>query len=787
MNYLFSVAVMSNMLSMTAMLIFLSIAGQSHMAADLGVVQAATTALFYAFSANARNIVLSASNASPAKSMLNIRVILLIPLVLAATWLSTSLGGVEPIFAGVLILRRAVEWIGEVDLSEKERLGEKHVAALYILIQAFLFIFAAMWLFFDMPHPLLGLFLWALLPLALSGKFAWVALGEFSNALAGLTQKIAPHFGSTVVIGVSLYVFRLLMILIVGKNMSGDLFAAFAIGGILGSLTVNAFGPSIAFNEKKYGALKLSNTLKLIMWIFSGVGFFIVSLSFLTDEIHFLGKNSIFWRAIGFSMIGGVVMTHAQLLRNRLLVHNENHDLFGPDLLMNVLIVAAMPIAYFTMGVGAVTALSLLGALLAWSFYKSSELAEIATKEHHPLLGKYLQLSLAVSVLVPFFVQIGNGMFLAKEMLVTDRYTLLTLPIPVSIFLTYLAILTIGSYRSVHLSLSVLFFTFVLMCFSTLIVAAHTENLEREKIILIIQFVLPMGALVLGEMTKVSLLGEARIERGFLYVLAVLVPWQLVASWLQGGLQLTSYMYLFSIYQHMHYVPIVFVSAYVLVMFSLWPNMKYKRTLLVLSPLMGIYVAAALSPMASMILTLGLVIFSISRWRIESNRLSLLLVIGVLAIFSLYSYVEISAMINFNRLTGMVTETVSSWRQYFAEIGGSARSLFLGHASVYDKYKFPGSHNYYLDMVRNFGLVAIIPVLLMIAYTLKAAFMAKRNVLSNPMLLGNGLVLLFLLVIDNSTQVSLRQPYSGVFTFFIWGLFLARLSQKNQKTASCVK
>lgn len=105
---------MANTLSMTAMLILFSIAGQGHMAADLGIVQAATAALFYAFSANSRSVVLATSNSSLANSIFNLRVILLLPLVLASFWLSSTLGGVETNFAAILILRRVVEWFGEV-------------------------------------------------------------------------------------------------------------------------------------------------------------------------------------------------------------------------------------------------------------------------------------------------------------------------------------------------------------------------------------------------------------------------------------------------------------------------------------------------------------------------------------------------------------------------------------------------------------------------------------------------------------------------------------------------
>jgi hypothetical protein len=778
MGYIFSAAFMANMLSMTAMLILLSLTGKSHMAADLGIVQASTSALFYAFSSNARNIVLATSTSALAKSIFNLRLILLAPLVLVALWLNSKLGGVESTFAAILILRRAVEWFGEVDLSERERLGDERFALMYLLVQMILFGIAGLWMLLNMPHPLWGLFCWALLPLLLSAKFARVAIEDFANVLSSVNKKIAPHLGSTLITGVSLYVFRLLMILLLGKSIAGDLFAAFAIGGILGSLTLNAFGPSIAFAEKIDGTFKFPKLLTSILWIFAVVGLLIVGLSFGRPDVFAAShKHIIFWEAIGFSMIGGVVMTHAQLLRNRLLIHNEHHDLFGPDLLMNMLIIAITPLAYFTLGLDAMAGLSLVGAMLALVFYKSSEIVEIIEKGQHPLAIKYFQFLIAILILMPVFLQINSGIFLAKETL-TSATSVMSLPLPISIFITYLAILIIGLYRSVHLSLSVIFFSFILMFLSAILVAAGQGELARAKVILIIQYTLPMGALVLGEMFKATWFGdEARIEQGFLFVLAVIVPLQLAASLMQGSSQLASYIYIFSIYQHVQYVPIIFASAYLWVIFALWQDLRYRNVLLILSPVMGVYAAASLSLVAIMLLVTGVLTFAILRWRLVAEKLPASLFVVLLLSCLGYLSVEVSTISLIFKFKDVAFETISSWRLYIVSIVDSVESLLWGHVDILDKSHFPSAHNYYLDMVRNFGLIAALPIFGLLGYTVRGAYLARRYLIANSSLLGLLLVLLFLLVIDNSTQVSLRQPYSGVFIFFLWGVFIARLGK----------
>jgi hypothetical protein len=786
MSYMFSIAFMANTLSMTAMLIIFSLSGQGHLAADLGIVQASTTALFYAFSANARNIVLATSNPDIAKSIFNIRAILLGPLILSTFWLSASLGGVEPYLAAILILRRSVEWFGEVDLSEREKQGDNKFAISYILIQVLLFIFAASWLLLKMPFPLLGLLLWALLPLLLSVQFSLHALSDFASAISGINKKIAPHFGSTLAIGLSFYVFRLLMIIILGKNVSGDLFAAFAIGGVLGSLTFSTFGPSIALREKVSGKLKLPKLLTYILWGFSGFGLLVIGISYMTPGLLlWMGKEIFYWKAIGYSMIGGVVMTHAQLLRNRLLIHNENHDLFGPDLLMNILIIAAIPLAFFLVGIDAVAALSLFGAILSLVFYKSSEHAEISEQSKYKNLIKYLPAVTAMVVLIPVFVRLNSGIFLDKEILLSGGSSLMSLPIPISIFLVYLAILVVGSYRQVHSSLSVIFFTFILMMFSTLIVSENHGDSERTKILLIIQYILPMGALVLGAMFNIRTLSvELQIGRAFLIVLAVVVPLQLVASWIQGSLQLVGYLYIFSIYQHVHYVPIVMVAAFLLAIFSLWHEDSFRNKILILSPMMGIYTAASLSIFAIVFLIVGVLVFALSRRLRAAEIFPAAIFVVVLTSCLGYLSVEMPLTSLPVKISGDIWGIVNASKPYGKEIIENMSSLFFGHERVLDKVLFPSSHNYYLDIMRNFGLFGLAPVLILLGYTVREAYMARKYVVKNFYLLGYSFVLFFLLVIDNSTQVSLRQPYSGVFTFFIWGVFMAQLEKLKANPVS---
>jgi len=247
MSYLFPIAFMFNTFAMTAFLVVLALVGKSTMAADVGIVQGATLALFYAFSANARSVILNPTSRIWVRSILLGRLLLLGPLGILALYLSVYLTDVAGIFALALILRRSAEWISEVHLSEMERRGRREFAGKFIVLQAILLLLVLGWTLGGGPMPVWVLFLWGALPLVMSLGFIGNVLRTDSRFEEGWIQML-PHFGSTAMIGITVYVFRLLIMLIVGKEIAGDLYTAFAMGSIMGSASTAA-KPKFSVND----------------------------------------------------------------------------------------------------------------------------------------------------------------------------------------------------------------------------------------------------------------------------------------------------------------------------------------------------------------------------------------------------------------------------------------------------------------------------------------------------------------------------------------------------------
>lgn len=153
-------------------------------------------------------------------------------------------------FAVLLIVRRAAEWFAEVFLSEQELGGGRNGLSSLILIQATGLCAVLLAIQYDFLVTTATL-LWACSPLLYCRDLQlWRLSSGRGLVFLGTLQGLLPHFGSTLAIGFSVYFFRLSIVLLAGKEVAGDLFAAFALGGLLGAVFSQALGPSTVRQER---------------------------------------------------------------------------------------------------------------------------------------------------------------------------------------------------------------------------------------------------------------------------------------------------------------------------------------------------------------------------------------------------------------------------------------------------------------------------------------------------------------------------------------------------------
>jgi hypothetical protein len=639
--------------------------------------------------------------------------------------------------------------------------------------------------------------------------------------------------------------------LIVGKEAAGNLFTAFAIGGLTGGVFANALGPSIVLHEQRSGKRHFPFMLRMVLDISLFLGVVVSAASVLElPVLNWTGKSSFFWMATGLSIIGGVIMVYAQRIRLRLLQHDEEHDVFGPDVMSNILLIAAVPFTYWLLGMKAMSGLYLLSSLLAYIFYLSSK--KDLTEQPLQPVDKRIKMVIAGTLLFPVFFQISNGIFRDTTINYNSGGVLANLPIPLSVLACYGGIILLSRYQRAYISFSTIFFTCILMTMATIISTHSDPSQQQAKLILLIQFILPMFALILGQLYNHWKMDEngRYYEKMFLFVLAILIPWHLIATFYQGLIYLAPSLGIFSIYQCYQYVPLILVSAYLLALFALWSSPKHRLLLLALAPPMAIYVAASMSFLTIVMLLAGWLGFTVFQW--VSNHEKLPMVVFLLCALLLFGYLyyakshseavafkfgdsasleklrqqrqqktEVQSQKN-TQTSDLETEKGNAdtqllaqqekerqieqsillqlkknekldkmkipvntlirmhyWRNYIVKIVSSPKILLIGNNEIPDRDEYPSAHNYYLDFIYHFGLLALFPILVLLIYTCMMIYRQRHKICCSPGLTGLCCVTMFLLLIDNSLKVGLRQPYSGIFTFFLWGLLLSRLCDLN--------
>jgi len=359
---MFPFAAAINFFSVTGLLILAGLLGKGSLAADIAVIQGAILAVFHGLSANARNLILaSKSHQADEKSLFYFRLLVALPAIVASYYLLSGATDVpDALFIG-LVLRKCCEWLAELHLANREIRGDHGFAKQYIALNSIGFLLPALALLIPSwnEHFFTAIILWAIIPALLSSDYI-----RFVIRLKQLKtdfSPLLPHIGSTTIIGVSTYVFRILIVILAGKSLAGQMFSAYALGGVISSLYIHAIGPTLVLHksESEQKLLRIAVLLCVITGTIAiGTAFSQISTPF--EPVYLYG--------VGFSMIGGGIMIMAQ--RQRLyILQILKRDVFVPDALSNILLIGSIPFAYYIIGPQALPFLFLWSATLAFLFY----------------------------------------------------------------------------------------------------------------------------------------------------------------------------------------------------------------------------------------------------------------------------------------------------------------------------------------------------------------------------------------------------------------------------------
>ena len=417
--------------------------------------------------------------------------------------------------------------------------------------------------------------------------------------------------------------------------------------------------------------------------------------------------------------------------------------------------------------------------------------------------------------LFPLFFQLSGSIFISDEIIFNSQGRLNLVPLPISVITCFIGIIIMLRYEDSYSGVGFIFSIFMLMMLSTLITTDNQGEVGLEKHILLIQFLLPMFGLVLGHTYLEPKSDYLKFEAIALYVLLIIIPIEVVATLINNTTILTPTLYIFSLYQHIQYLPVVFVSLYFLSIVTLFENKNLKYLILFLAPWFGAYVFAS-SSLITVFAALILMIASLVILLYKGKKWGSLILITLFATSSFSYYISAqnynfitptsikemhlvedrvftehkkSSIIEFVEVKKNIKDKYSQfavyevlpksikerfvyWDFYMQEILASPKVFLFGHNTRPDRELYRSAHNYYLDIIYYFGIIALIPfVYLFSILIIKTAIILKEGK-GTIELFALLLVVFFFMALDNSLKVSCRQPYSGMVIFFLIGKLL---------------
>jgi len=392
-------------------------------------------------------------------------------------------------------------------------------------------------------------------------------------------------------------------------------------------------------------------------------------------------------------------------------------------------------------------------------------------------------------LLFPLFFQLSGKIYSSAEPVWDSGGMITRLPLPVSLPVCCGALLLLAAHhRRAALALKVVAAMALTMVVSLMLAG---PAIESRKVILLLQVLLPMTGLVLGQMIE----DESQIlPRAFLGVLTILVPAQLLAGWVRGNPWLTHDLYFFSIYQHFQFVPLILVCGFAYAMSRLWDT--HKATFYILTPLMLIYTFESLSFLTIFAFVAFLGAFTLVRpeGRKAKRRAILLVAVAIAGLLVHLAILKNVAGME-NSVAGQyagkfqtmergetprnVQDRLGDWKLYGTGIVESGRTFLLGHPAPFPREVKTSAHNWYLDVAYNFGVIALLPVVFLIGYTSYLLRQGREALPAATCWLAA--IVFYLVLVDSNMKVTLRQPYPGIFAYFLWGMLLSSLTRAHRE------
>jgi hypothetical protein len=329
-NFFYYVSAFFSYHSANILLLLLSILGFPYIAYHTAIIASIFSVVLSLFNAESSNRVHKKNTSSSRINEITIfsRILLLPSLALAGTVISLTYSKYSRVLIAAIIFRKCIDWIDELLLiqyvKKKQTLITSYLSSQFILYLALIFlVFRKDLVGFNIIYWILGV--WSITPLFLL-DFTLIrnAIRYFKAQIRNIRFKkihisydinLSYYFTSFILTGSTL-IFRLNLSHNSNDINAGNLISAYAAGGFISALAAGPLGSFYAHNNKIKNEFFRKELILLILIILGLI------IGYSIKEIDYLGKDTIFWKTLIYTLSASPLMAISQIARHKRIQKN---------------------------------------------------------------------------------------------------------------------------------------------------------------------------------------------------------------------------------------------------------------------------------------------------------------------------------------------------------------------------------------------------------------------------------------------------------------------------------
>ncbi len=760
-----------NFISLNIFIILLYIFKFNQLVTEVAVFGSFTILICQIFSSNSRSLIFSKKNLQPTDVILQRFVFIFPILIFSLIFIYIYKFSDISLITSVLFLIIA-QWIYEIILSSKEvkskKIDYKHLCLYFVaLLTIIISLYYKNFFSIKIAINILSLYLFfEIYKFLTSVKFS-ININTF-NLKSWFASFLFSSFGSSLAISASNFFFRFFVVILNKTEISSVLIIGFMFGSLPVSLFTNIFGPSI-IREK----IKLQTLIKKLNFIFAAV-FFLVLYFFYNYLININSQiyvnSELLLLTIGLSFLGFYPMILGLYKRQFFIQRSLNENFFYLDMIYSVAVITVIPAIYVLSNTNYFAFSFLITSILSFVIYFfSKNLAKIN-------IIKIFIFLLPIPLFLSFFNALKRfeiSIFSTADIDMINH--IYSLPFPISIIVVPLLTLVLFStIRFKIYTIYIFVFSFILSISSIL----FTQRLTFLNSLNLIQFYLPMAALICGE-----IIGKLKNYRDFFFrviffisltvigldIISQIIPKQTLQIFLLSNFQI------FSDFQYSIFPLIIALLFFLGDYFEKVRSTNFQLFLIIVILITYIVVNQFFS------LLLFLIIFFLTiSFQNQFHFKKLIFSLFVILTICFFVILKSDGLLNFiEKLFYYSAEhRYQSYVIFLDEIFKNFKNFFFGsNVNNLIYLEVPGIFNYYLDFIYNFGFLSLFPLITLIYITIKFSYDLNQINFNFENTLFFSLFL-YMVFIDSNLRVAFKQPYAGVILYFYWGLYISKILKK---------